>query len=61
MTLTEPESGAGVQFEIESLLTEDRRFPPPPAISAGGIASSRLYADAKADRLAFWPTRRARS
>jgi acetyl-CoA synthetase len=39
---------------IDSLLTETRRFPPPPEIAAASIASDELYDAAKADRLQFW-------
>ena len=39
---------------IDSLLTETRRFAPEPAFSRDAIATPELYAEAKADRLAFW-------
>ncbi len=39
---------------IDSLLHETRHFPPPAEFAAGSIARPELYADAKADRLAFW-------
>ena len=39
---------------IDSLLHEDRRFPPSDAFTANAIAKPDLYEEAKADRLAFW-------
>ncbi|MCU1421846.1 MAG: acs [Microbacteriaceae bacterium] len=39
---------------IDSLLHEDRRFPPSEAFTANAIAKPGLYEEAKADRLAFW-------
>ncbi len=39
---------------IDSLQHEERRFPPTPEFSANAIAQPALYADAQADRLAFW-------
>ncbi|MGX5680870.1 acetate--CoA ligase [Schumannella luteola] len=42
---------------IDSLLHEERRFPPSPAFAADAIASPGLYDEAKADRLAFWADR----
>jgi acetyl-CoA synthetase len=39
---------------IDNLLHEDRRFPPDPAFAATAIAQPALYAEASADRLAFW-------
>jgi acetyl-CoA synthetase len=44
-------------YEIESLLTEARRFPPREDIAAGSIASPELYQQAREDRLAFWADR----
>jgi acetyl-CoA synthetase len=41
---------------IDSLLHEDRRFPPSDAFTANAIAKPELYEEAKADRLAFWAT-----
>jgi len=41
-------------YEIESLLHEDRRFPPPAAVAAGSIATRELADAAKADRVGFW-------
>jgi acetyl-CoA synthetase len=40
--------------QIDTLLTESRRFPPPPAFAAQANATPALYAAAKADRLKFW-------
>jgi acetyl-CoA synthetase len=39
---------------IDSLLHEDRRFPPSPEFAAGAVAKPELYERAKADRLGFW-------
>jgi acetyl-CoA synthetase len=39
---------------IDSLLHEDRRFPPAPEFAANAIAKPELYEAAKADRLGFW-------
>ena len=39
---------------IDSLLHEDRRFPPSPEFAAQAIAKPALYEQAKADRLGFW-------
>ena len=39
---------------IDSLQHEERRFPPTSEFSANAIGQPALYADAKADRLAFW-------
>lgn len=39
---------------IDSLLHEERRFPPPAAFSKAAIAQPDLYESAKADRLQFW-------
>ncbi len=39
---------------IDSLLHEDRRFPPTPEFAANAIAKPELYEAAKADRLGFW-------
>jgi acetyl-CoA synthetase len=44
-------------YEIESLLHEERRFPPPADVAAGSIATPELYAAAKVDRVAFWADR----
>ena len=44
-------------YEIESLLTEERRFPPPAEIAEGSVARPDLYQHAKDDRLAFWADR----
>ncbi len=39
---------------IDSLLHEERRFPPSPEFSANAIAKPAIYERASADRLAFW-------
>jgi acetyl-CoA synthetase len=39
---------------IDTLLNEDRRFPPSDAFAARSIAKPEIYAEAKADRLDFW-------
>ena len=39
---------------IDSLLHEDRHFPPTPEFTANAIAKPELYEAAAADRLAFW-------
>jgi len=44
-------------YEIESLLTEERRFPPPAHLAEGGVARPELYEQAKADPIAFWADR----
>jgi acetyl-CoA synthetase len=40
--------------QIDTLLSEQRRFPPPPAFAAGAHATQALYDEAARDRLAFW-------
>ncbi|HWA14999.1 MAG TPA: acetate--CoA ligase [Gemmatimonadales bacterium] len=40
--------------QIDTLLTETRRFPPPAAFAREANAQPSLYAEAKADRLKFW-------
>ncbi|MBI5161173.1 MAG: acetate--CoA ligase [Micrococcales bacterium] len=42
---------------IDSLLHEDRRFPPSPEFAADAVAKSDLYGQASADRLGFWADR----
>jgi len=42
---------------IDSLLHEDRRFPPSPEFAAAAVAQPALYDEARADRLAFWADR----
>ena len=42
---------------IDSLLHEDRHFPPSADFAANSVANASLYTDAKADRLAFWADR----
>ncbi|HWL02586.1 MAG TPA: acetate--CoA ligase [Microbacteriaceae bacterium] len=44
-------------YEIESLLTEERRFPPPARIAEGSVAQPDLYVQAKADPVGFWGDR----
>jgi acetyl-CoA synthetase len=39
---------------IDSLLHEERRFPPTEQFTAQSVASPELYREAKEDRLAFW-------
>ena len=41
---------------IDSLLHEDRHFPPSPEFAAAAVADPEGYAAAKADRLAAAPT-----
>jgi acetyl-CoA synthetase len=40
--------------QLATLLTEDRRFPPPPEFAARARATADLYTAAARDRLAFW-------
>jgi acetyl-CoA synthetase len=40
--------------QIDTLLSEQRRFPPPAQFAAGAAAKPELYRRATADRLAFW-------
>lgn len=39
---------------LENLLQENRQFPPPPELAAGANVTEEAYAEAEADRLAFW-------
>jgi acetyl-CoA synthetase len=39
---------------IDSLLNEDRRFPPSPEFAANAIAHPGIYEQAQSDRLGFW-------
>ena len=39
---------------LSNLLHESRRFPPPPELAAEANAKADTYAEAEADRLAFW-------
>ena len=39
---------------IDNLLHEERRFPPPADFVKNAVASDKLYKEAKKDRLAFW-------
>ncbi len=45
--------------QIDTLLIEQRRFPPPPAFAAQAQAQPAIYRDAERDRLAFWAARAA--
>ncbi len=40
--------------QIDTLLSEQRRFPPPPEFAARAAAKPELYQRARADRLGFW-------
>jgi acetyl-CoA synthetase len=40
--------------QLDTLLSEQRRFPPPPTFTAGALAGAELYERAGRDRLAFW-------
>jgi len=40
--------------QIDTLLSEQRRFPPPPEFAAGAAAKADLYRSAASDRLGFW-------
>ncbi|HEX9894692.1 MAG TPA: acetate--CoA ligase, partial [Gemmatimonadales bacterium] len=40
--------------QLATLLTEERRFPPPPSFAAQANATDTLYQSASRDRLAFW-------
>ena len=42
--------------KIDSLLREERRFPPSPEFQRNAIAGAELYEQAGADRLGFWAT-----
>ncbi len=43
-----------MSHQIDTLLSEQRRFPPPPEFAAGAAAKADLYTSAAADRLGFW-------
>jgi len=43
-----------MNHQIDTLLSESRRFPPPPGFAAQAIATSGLYDAAAANREAFW-------
>lgn len=43
--------------QLDTLLDEARRFPPPEAFSRTALATPELYAAARADRLGFWAER----
>jgi acetyl-CoA synthetase len=40
--------------QLDTLLTEQRRFPPPPDFTAGATATQELYERARRDPLEFW-------
>jgi acetyl-CoA synthetase len=40
--------------QLDTLLSEQRRFPPPPDFAARAVATPDIYRRAAADRLAFW-------
>ncbi|MEO8479988.1 MAG: acetate--CoA ligase [Gemmatimonadota bacterium] len=40
--------------QLDTLLTEDRRFPPPADFARGAVATSLTYQSAESDRLGFW-------
>ncbi|TFG44666.1 MAG: acetate--CoA ligase [Gemmatimonadales bacterium] len=40
--------------QLDTLLSEERRFPPPPDFAARAIGTPALYEAASQDRLAFW-------
>ncbi|MGE0353312.1 MAG: acetate--CoA ligase [Gemmatimonadales bacterium] len=46
--------------QLDTLLQEQRRFPPPPAFAESALAGTDLYRAAAGDRLAFW-TEQARA
>jgi acetyl-CoA synthetase len=43
-----------MSVQIDHLLNETRRFPPPDEVAAQSVATPQLYADAAEDRLGFW-------
>ncbi|MCU1444197.1 MAG: acs [Cryobacterium sp.] len=43
-----------MSVQIDHLLNETRRFPPPAEVAAQSVATPQLYADAAEDRLGFW-------
>jgi acetyl-CoA synthetase len=45
--------------QLDTLLTEERRFPPPPAFAAEAQATAATYAAARTDRIGFWATQAA--
>ena len=45
--------------QLDTLLNEERRFPPAPAFAARAHGTAATYAAAKADRLQFWAERAA--
>ena len=46
--------------QLQTLLTEERRFPPSAEFAAQAVANAATYAAAEADRLAFWAAEAAR-
>ncbi|HET8623810.1 MAG TPA: AMP-binding protein, partial [Gemmatimonadales bacterium] len=47
-------SRAAETSQIDTLLSEERQFPPPPEFTARATATKELYERARRDRLAFW-------
>ncbi|MES1167232.1 MAG: acetate--CoA ligase, partial [Pseudomonadota bacterium] len=45
--------------QLDTLLSEERRFPPSQAFAAEAVATAATYAEAAADRLRFWADRAA--
>jgi len=45
---------SGMSDQIDTLLSEDRRFPPPPEFAERAVAKADLYDRARANREAFW-------
>ena len=45
---------------LDALLSESRRFPPPPGLSSEANAKAGIYEEAEKDRLAFWERMAAR-
>ncbi|MEV6844055.1 acetate--CoA ligase [Actinoplanes sp. NPDC051411] len=45
---------------LSNLLREERRFPPPASFAAAANVTAAAYAEADADRLAFWETQASR-
>ena len=40
--------------QLQTLLSEERRFPPDPAFAAAAVTTEATYDQAAADRLGFW-------
>ena len=45
---------------LSNLLHEERRFAPPAEFAAAANVTAEAYAEAEADRLAFWETQARR-